>query len=151
MKSNGDGLPGSAKLTRRAVLGLLSVSAGVALASACQSVTAPVAPAPTAAPAASPATATPVASAAAQAATTATQPRSGGSLRVGVLGDLSGLDGHLTTGLLDTLYRVYDTVITQDDKLNMQPALAETVELSSDARQLKLGIRKGVQFHTGRE
>jgi peptide/nickel transport system substrate-binding protein len=75
---------------------------------------------------------------------------SGGTLRVGVLGDLSGLDGHLTTGL-DSSRRIWDPVSLLDDKLNTVPVLAQSVELSPDAMQMTLRLRPGVQFHTGRE
>ena len=60
------------------------------------------------------------------------QPKTGGTLRVGVLGDLLGLDGHLTTGL-DSLRRVWDVVNILDDKLNTVPVLAESLDLSTDA------------------
>jgi peptide/nickel transport system substrate-binding protein len=42
-------------------------------------------------------------------------------------------------------------LITYDDKLVPQPQLAESWDFSTDAKQLKLNLRKGVQFHTGRE
>ena len=67
-----------------------------------------------------------------------------------MLGDLQGLDGHLTTGL-DSLYRIFNPVSALDDRLEILPVLAERVELSPDAKQLKLTLRKGVTFHTGRE
>jgi peptide/nickel transport system substrate-binding protein len=78
------------------------------------------------------------------------QPRAGGSLRVGVLGDLLGLDGHLTTGL-DSLRRVWDVVNVLDDKLNTVPVLVESLDLTPDAKQMTLKLRTGIQFHTGRE
>src|SRR5207253_1103935 len=65
-------------------------------------------------------------------------------------GDIQGLDGHLTTGL-DTTRRMWETLTVLDDKLNSVGVLAESFELSSDAKQLRLNLRKGVQFHTGRE
>jgi peptide/nickel transport system substrate-binding protein len=118
-------------LSRRAVLRGLAVGATSLLAAAC----APIAPA--SAPAQAP-------------ATSSAQPRSGGSLRVGVLGDLLGLDGHLTTGL-DSLRRVWDVVNILDDKLDTVPVLVESLDLTPDARQMTLKVRGGIQFHTGRE
>ena len=41
--------------------------------------------------------------------------------------------------------------IDYDDKLTPQPMLAESWDVSSDLTQIKLNLRKGVQFHTGRE
>jgi peptide/nickel transport system substrate-binding protein len=78
------------------------------------------------------------------------QPKPGGTLRIGVLGDIQGLDGHLVTGL-DYLRRVWDVVSVLDDKLNTVPLLAESVELTPDAKQMTLKLRKGVRFHTGRD
>jgi len=112
-------------------LRLLALGGTAALAAACSGI----------APASSPAQAPTV---------TSNEPRAGGTLRVGVLGDLLGLDGHLTTGL-DSLRRVWDVVNILDDKLNTVPVLAETLDLTPDARQMTIKLRRGVQFHTGRE
>jgi peptide/nickel transport system substrate-binding protein len=116
------------RLTRRAVLGLLVGSSTAALLAACTAPSLPVA-APTSA---------------------GGPPRAGGTLRVGVLGDLQGLDGHLTTGL-DSSRRIWDVLSVLDDKLNTVPVLAESVDVSPDAKQMTLKLRQGVQFHTGRE
>ncbi|MBV9135007.1 MAG: ABC transporter substrate-binding protein [Chloroflexi bacterium] len=124
--------PGSRpELTRRSVLRLCVLAGGAALLAACSGLMPSAATSqPTAAP--------------------NNQPRNGGSLRVGVLGDLQGLDGHLTTGL-DSLRRVWDVTSQLDDKLNTVPVLAETVDLTPDALQMTVKVRGGVQFHTGRE
>jgi peptide/nickel transport system substrate-binding protein len=45
----------------------------------------------------------------------------------------------------------YDALITYDDKLQPQPRLAESWDLSADGTRIKLNLRKGVRFHTGRE
>jgi peptide/nickel transport system substrate-binding protein len=118
-------------LTRRATLALLASGGAAALASAC-SAPAPAAPAATVA------------------ASAVDQPRSGGTLRAGVLGDLLGLDGHLTTGL-DSLRRVFDVVNVLDEKLNTVPVLAESLTLTPDAKQMTVKVRTGIAFHTGRE
>jgi peptide/nickel transport system substrate-binding protein len=118
--------------SRRQALTYLALGGAAAVAAAC-SVSLPSS-APTAAP-------TQLAS---------SQPRTGGSLRVGVLGGLLGLDGHLTTGL-DSLRRVWDVVSILDEKLNTVPVLVEKLDLTPDARQMTLKLRTGIQFHTGRE
>jgi peptide/nickel transport system substrate-binding protein len=46
---------------------------------------------------------------------------------------------------------IYNTLTLYDGKLQPQPELAESWDLSSDARQMKLNLRKGVKFHNGRE
>src|ERR1051326_6439747 len=109
-------------LTRRKALQLLAIGGAGALGAACSS------PAPSAAPVQAPPT------------VSSSQPRSGGTLRVGILGDLLGLDGHLTTGL-DSLCRVCDVVNILDDKLNTIPVLVESLDLTPDARQMTLKLR----------
>jgi peptide/nickel transport system substrate-binding protein len=118
-------------MTRRAVLRRVAFTATAALVAACS----PIAPA--SAPAQPP-------------TASSAQPRSGGTLRVGVLGDLLGLDGHLTT-VLDSLRRVWDVVNILDDKLNTVPVLVESMDLTPDAQRMTLKLRSGIKFHTGRE
>jgi peptide/nickel transport system substrate-binding protein len=86
-------------------------------------------------------------------ATPPQQPKRGGTLRLGVPGD-SGftVDPHsLSPRGLALLYHVYDRLIVYDDRLQPQPQLAESWEFANGSTQLKLTLRKGVQFHTGRE
>ncbi len=62
------------------------------------------------------------------------------------------LDPHFYgTGTTDNVFLVYDRLTAYDLNHRPQPMLAESWELSSDAKQLKLSLRKGVQFNTGRE
>src|SRR5947209_1035766 len=42
-------------------------------------------------------------------------------------------------------------LIEYDNKLQPQPMLAESWDVSKDFKQIKLNLRKGVQFHSGRE
>jgi peptide/nickel transport system substrate-binding protein len=80
------------------------------------------------------------------------QPKSGATLRLGMVGDVSTLDGHNTTpNQFDTTWSVFDRLISYDAKLQPQPELAESWELSPDLTQIKLNLRKGVQWHSGRE
>ena len=44
-----------------------------------------------------------------------------------------------------------DRLTSYDANLKPQPMLAESWEFSNDFKQLKLNLRKGVQFHSGRE
>src|SRR5579859_2056599 len=141
-------------LSRRRALQLLGAGSGGMLLAACT----------TAAPPANPTTvavATPVAqvkpTAAAVAASTASTspagaPKTGGTLRALQAGDLASLDGHYyTTGNGLSAWIIYETLTAYDDNLKPQPALAESWELSPDGTQITLALRKGVQFHTGRE
>ncbi len=79
-------------------------------------------------------------------------PKSGGTLRLGMVGDITTLDAHNTLpNQYDTSWQVFDRLIQYDPQLQPQPQLAESWELSSDATQIKLNLRKGVTWHSGRE
>jgi peptide/nickel transport system substrate-binding protein len=123
------------RLSRRTLLELLLSASGASLLAACN-VVVPTAPAPAAS--------TPAASGA--------QPKRGGVLRTGQVGDPLNLDPHYFTPLTgDTTFPVLDRLIAYDDKLQPQAQLAESWEQSGDLKQIKLNLRKGVQFHNGRE
>jgi peptide/nickel transport system substrate-binding protein len=80
------------------------------------------------------------------------EPKSGGTLRTSQVGDLANIDGHYGTSFVtNTVWPAYDRLTAYDDKLQPQPMLAESWEVSHDAKQIVLHVRKGVQFHTGRE
>lgn len=67
-------------------------------------------------------------------------------------GDISTLDGHNTTpNQFDTTWSVFDRLIGYDAKLQPQPELAESWDVSADLTQIQLHLRKGVQWHSGRE
>src|SRR5438094_3007410 len=135
-------------LSRRAALRLVLSGAGLALLAAC---TPP-------APAAPPAVATtapsgpPAATVKSTTAPPAPQPKTGGTLRLGMVGDVSTLDGHNTTpNQFDTTWSVFDRLISYDTRLQPQPELAESWDVSTDLKQIKLNLRKNVQWHSGRE
>ncbi len=116
------------RLGRRAALRLIFSTAAISVLAACTP--APLAPAAANAPG---------------------QPKKrGGTLRVGVAGDVARLDGQLYSSI-NTTWMSFDRLTAYDAQLKPQPMLAESWELSSDAKRLKLNLRKGVQFHTGRE
>jgi peptide/nickel transport system substrate-binding protein len=125
--------------------------AGLALLAAC----APIAPAPptTVPPTAAPASSTPVpAGGTSVPSTPVAASRRGGTLRIGIPTDITGLDGHLIAApATDTLWQVFDRLTVYNAKLEPQPMLAESWDLSADGTQLKLNLRKGVVFHSGRE
>jgi peptide/nickel transport system substrate-binding protein len=163
-------------LTRRTVLSIFGLGAGAALLSACApaapaaptpapaaTAVAPAAspaasgsPSPAASPAASPG-ASPVASpaaagAAAQAAATNPAAKRGGVLRVGVPSDIVSLEGIVRGGTpFESTWLIYDRLIKYDLQNRPQPLLAESWDLSPDAKQVKFNLRKGVTWHTGRE
>jgi peptide/nickel transport system substrate-binding protein len=155
--------------TRRAALRVLGPGAAASLLAACgaQQASSPTsAPAaPTAPPAAAPTSeaARPALAAAptsptlnvsqptpAPATASAALPKRGGSLRVGQIGDAARLDGQLVASV-DATWMAYDRLTRYDANLQPQPMLAESWESSGDNKQLKLNLRRGVQFHSGRE
>jgi peptide/nickel transport system substrate-binding protein len=128
----------------------MAVGAGGALFAACGVAQQPAAPA---APAATVAVRAPAKPAAAQAASVPqAQAKTGGTLRFAATADVPNLDGHQrSAALTDTVWTVYDRLIQYDANGKAQPMLAESWDVSSDYTQVKFNLRKGVQFHTGRE
>jgi peptide/nickel transport system substrate-binding protein len=133
--------------SRREALKLLTSAAGIAVLDACQSPAPSAAPAPTAA-AARGAPSTSSSAASAPAATD--QPRSGGILRQGNLGDLPTLDGNFLNGQ-STIYPVWDRLVELDPQLNPVGILAESWDVDDKYTRIALHLHKGVQWHTGRE
>jgi peptide/nickel transport system substrate-binding protein len=85
-------------------------------------------------------------------AAAAETPRAGGTLRVGVIGDFASLEGQtVSTVAQDTLWGVWDRLIAQDVTTQPQPMLAEGWDINPDYTQITIRLRKGVQFHSGRE
>jgi peptide/nickel transport system substrate-binding protein len=151
------------------LLRIVGFGAGASLLSACSGA-APSAPKPTNPPAAAPATpptppakpvAAPTATAAAPAiaaaapttaAPPAAQPRPGGTLRIGVGAEPAHMDGQiLAQPQRNVMWLFFDRLIELDAKAQPQPMLATDWELSSDARRMKMTLRRGVQLHSGRE
>jgi len=77
------------------------------------------------------------------------QPKAGGTLVEGNLGDLPNLDGHWINGQ-NTTYAIFDRLVDLDASLQPHPALAESWEVNSDFTQVTFHLRKGVTWHTGR-
>ncbi len=78
------------------------------------------------------------------------QPRTGGTLRIGNLGDLPNADGHWINGQ-NVIYPVFDRLVDLDASLQPHPALAESWDANADFTQITFRLRKGVQWHSGRE
>src|SRR3954447_2480463 len=79
-------------------------------------------------------------------------PRAGGTLRIGIIGDLTSLEGETVSPIAqNNLWGVWDRLITQDVTTQPKPMLAESWDISPDYSQITFHLRKGVKFHTGRE
>ena len=78
---------------------------------------------PAAAPTAQPKPTAPATTAVQPTSAPAAQAKSGGTLRLGMVGDVSTLDGHNTTpNQFDTTWSVFDRLISYDTKLQPQPS-----------------------------
>jgi len=153
-------------VTRRSVLVLAIGTASTALLSACgttaQPAAAPAAPtqAPpppsvaTSAPAPTVASTAPTPAAVGPTPAAASQltPKPGGTLTAAIQTDLPNVDAHFNSpAAYDALWVAFDRLIYMDDKLQPQPMLAESWDLSPDYKGITFPLRKGVQFSTGRE
>lgn len=152
-------------ITRRRFLILSSGAASLAWLQACS---APQQPSPTAAPKAAtsaPATAAPkaaattapaatVAAAATQApaAAKAAEPNRGGAFKVARTARITNFNAfYMTRGHFAYLRALYNTPIRLDEKLEPQPELATSWQLSPDGTKLTMKLREGVKFHSGKE
>ncbi|MBV9578488.1 MAG: ABC transporter substrate-binding protein [Chloroflexi bacterium] len=154
------------RITRRIAIERILGITGTALLAACAPAAVPASPQPTAASTSSAAvnsTPAPAATVSVGApgsaptaggvpAATGTAIKTGGTLRTGMVGDILTTDGiYWSPNNSATVGMCYDALITYDDNLQPQPRLAESWELSADGTQIKLNLRKGVHFHSGRE
>jgi peptide/nickel transport system substrate-binding protein len=143
-------------LRRRAALRLVLGSAGTALLAACSTSPQALAPAtaPTSAPAPNPPapSAPTVATAPTAASTPQAQPKTGGTLRIGLAAEPANIDGHIRTPGSDLSYWLaFDRLIDYDLKAQPVPGLAESWEVTPDYKSITFHLRKGVLFHSGRE
>jgi peptide/nickel transport system substrate-binding protein len=149
---------GNNELTRRRALRLLGAGAAGVVVTACASnqsaapASTAAVPPPATATGASSVAATPAGSAA-SAATSANPtvaPKTGGTLKQGYFMDIVNLDPQYKVGNDATWIGVYDRITAYDSQLNPQPMLAESWD-TDDFTSIKLNLRKGVVFHSGRE
>ncbi len=130
----------------------IAVGAVLPLASACG----PVSQAPTTAPTQPAAAGKPVGTAAPGAQPVAQQAgelKKGGSLKVAILGEPPALDIMFTTATVtrNTAWHMFETLYAPNSKMEPQPFLAEKGDVSSDAKTWTFALRKGIQFHNGKE
>ena len=78
--------------------------------------------------------------------------KKGGILRYAHGADVFNFDPtQLPAGNCAMLYTLYDTLIRFDEKYKATPQLAESWELVDGGKRLRMKLRKGVTFHSGRE
>ncbi|HYU20825.1 MAG TPA: ABC transporter substrate-binding protein [Chloroflexota bacterium] len=114
---------------------------------------APKAPAPAAQPTAAPAAAKPAEAPPAATTAPAAQVKKGGSITIAQELDPVSLDPHKSSNFsaVQGFEHVYESLTQYDEKLNVQPALAERWDVSSDGTQYTFFLRKDVKWHDGKE
>ena len=81
------------------------------------------------------------------------QPRPGGVLKAGLIGEAPTLDLHATTAVItqQITWHIYETLYTYDKNQNPIPMLAEGHQVGDNGRRYTITLRKGVRFHNGKE
>jgi peptide/nickel transport system substrate-binding protein len=132
----------SAQLSRRTALRLMIAGGASIVVAACVE------------PPRTPSTPTSASGAAIQPASAVTPaaetPKRGGTLKQGYFMDIVNLDPQYKVGNDVTWIGVYDRITAYDSQLKPQPMLAESWD-TDDFKTIKLNLRKGVTFHSGRE
>ncbi len=75
-----------------------------------------------------------------------------GSITIGIAQDLEdGLDPHHATGAgtKEILFNIYEGLVKYDADGNLNPAIAESYEISEDGLTYTFDLRDGVKFHDG--
>ncbi|MBW2617797.1 MAG: hypothetical protein JRC92_02840 [Deltaproteobacteria bacterium] len=77
----------------------------------------------------------------------------GGRLVYGIEGDMEGTDPHkaVSSITINILSLAVETLVDIDKNGAIQPCLAESWEVSPDAKEWTFHLRRGVKFHNGRE
>jgi len=83
----------------------------------------------------------------------AQQPKMGGVLRAGMIGEPPSLDLHWTTAVItqQITWHVYETLYTYDRSFTPAPMLAEGHTVADGGRRYMIRLRRGVRFHNGKE
>lgn len=133
------------RISRRAFLRIAAIASGSIALSACGAPSTPSSSSP-APGAAGPSWATTTAS-------EATSGQKGGVLRAAIISEPPSLDPQWTTANVTTevTCHICETLFTLDEKLNNIPLLAESLETSKDGLTNTIRLRRGIQFHNGKE
>jgi peptide/nickel transport system substrate-binding protein len=82
----------------------------------------------------------------------AAQPKTGGTIKIAREGDASGyVPWGVSSSKGVTTNLGYERLVRRDEKLNVENWLAEKIDVSPDFKEVKISLRKGVTFHSGRE
>jgi peptide/nickel transport system substrate-binding protein len=140
-------------LSRRQALALVATAIGGVLLSACSPPAPPTGPTPPSNPQSAPTGSSAAGATPGTPVQSAGQPRSGGKLRFAMATDLDqGVEAaRLGNAYTPSVFMLFDTLTAYDAQRKPQPLLAESWDWAADNTSLKLNLRKGVTFHSGRE
>src|SRR5699024_126139 len=81
----------------------------------------------------------------------APEEQAGGELNFAYNAQPPNLDPHSNTNLAtrDIGYHVFETLLTLNDSLEVEPMLADTYDVSDDGKEITFHLREGVTFHDG--
>ena len=81
------------------------------------------------------------------------QPKRGGTVTLGITRDASVMNPLVDTSSTQKRIRdlMFETLLGVDLKGNLQPALAESWDISKDGKLYTFRLRRGVKFHNGQE
>ncbi len=79
------------------------------------------------------------------------EPVYGGSVTVGITQDLDGLDPHkaISAGTKEVLFNIFEGLVKFDADGDLNPAAAESYDISDDGMTYTFTLREGVRFHDG--
>ena len=82
-----------------------------------------------------------------------TCPKKGGEFVFGQQAKINSLDQHAsaTASTRNVASNIFETLLTRDENFGVMPALAASVETSSDGRTYVFRLRPGVTFHNGKK
>jgi peptide/nickel transport system substrate-binding protein len=80
-------------------------------------------------------------------------PRTGGTLKVAIIGEPPTIDAHWTTATLtfDVTWHLYEPLFTLDENYGVIPMLAEGHSVGEGGKLYTIRLRRGVPFHNGTE
>lgn len=81
------------------------------------------------------------------------QPKYGGTLVVGSVGDMVGLDPHMVAAESSIMWltSIYERLVELNENNLPMPGLAKKWTISNDGLTYTFNLREGVKFHNGRE
>jgi peptide/nickel transport system substrate-binding protein len=89
--------------------------------------------------------------AATPAAATGSQPKAGGTLRLGHVGEVTPIDPHFSgPPTATTSWHMFDRLLDRNLDGTLAPGLATGVETSADGKKVTVHLQSGIQFHSGR-